>query len=283
MEGPASRGRRQIARLQESCSRPSRPPPTHRFDAGDGHVHTPLVLSRARLLMLIYASTAALFAAPARASLTAIFSPASLTIDGTVTWPGSDLDILTNPFLVDVTGAEPLQLLVTAPDAVILRRNTSSSWAGSALPPGTDLVWFDAATGPVTLAFGGNIQGVGFYLEAELVANTTFTIEAFDDGLQSLGSVQAFAPFGSGFFWGVVSDAQDIRTLTVSSSFDNDLVLSGPVVQVPEPATVCLGLLGVAGLVGRRLRRGSARRIAPPTGAGKGRWGGLICNLGLLS
>lgn len=202
-------------------------------------------------------------AVSAQAALIEVFDPGDLDQDGTVTWPGSSPFPWTNPFVADVDGAPGLSMLVQVPtvgDASILRREVGTSWISGALPTGLQLIWVDVASGPVTLAFSHAIEGIGFYIESELVANTTFAISAFGEGFSSLGTVSEFRANGDGFFYGVRSDTDFIRTIEITSSFDPDIVLGGLVVQVPEPVSVILLGLGVSAVA-------LTRRVA---GAGRG-------------
>lgn len=202
-------------------------------------------------------------AGPSQASVVEIFDPGDLNQDGAVTWPGNDLEFLPNPFITSITGVPTIDLLVSSAGAVLLRRTAGSSWISATLPGGLPLVWSDDSPGPVTLAFGGNIRGVGFYLEAESVADTTFSITALNDSLSVIATATEFRSNGDGFFWGLLSDQTDIRTIEITSSFDPDIVFGGMIVQVPEPGSVMLMAVGMWVLV-MRGRRGAEFRMLTP-------------------
>ena len=190
--------------------------------------------------------------AAARAGLSELLDPTDLDHDGEVAWPGPDLILLGQPFTVGVTGAPGLEMTVSVPGADILRRTTGTSWISSALPAGTPLIWVNNATGPITLAFNHDIQAIAFYIEAEMIADTTFAMDVYAASGVYLDVVEEFRPLGDGFFWGVASDEGNIRTIELSSFFDNDMVISQPFIQVPEPASLILLALGATALVLRR-------------------------------
>jgi hypothetical protein len=217
---------------------------------------------RLALSAMLAAATFSMFVSAASAAIVQVASPAGLT-QGLYTVATFESDIATPG--------------VTFSAASGVQRVGADAYAGSTTPSGLyGLATYDYPD-PITLTFAAPVSSVGMYFGNDDTCCTTgFT--AFLDiygsgGLLGTISVVANLNDRADQFLGFISDQQITRTVIRYGSgadvglyhYIDDVQFNGARSEVPEPWTVALLALGLAGVAVTRSRKvcSRTRRRAP--------------------
>lgn len=206
---------------------------------------------------------------------TAAASPIFITAEGKIqdqgllNWSalGPVLTNIDGPFVVDVPNVAGLTLTGALANGTTFQRRdqTTGYWSGN-FGVGEELLWTKTAQGPMNFTFNSGIAGFGVQIQANFFGPFTARIEAFDANDLSLGAFtlpgQSVADVGddSAIFIGILSRTQNIRRINLSvptaHQSPEDFAINSPRIQasVPEPATLLLVGIGLAGGAVRRYR-----------------------------
>jgi hypothetical protein len=215
--------------------------------------------------------------AQALAATILVTNPANLGANASATIAplGTDYSEVAQGTSVTLTGDPSRSVAFSNDGALLSRVDEGGSWGGNFLLDEA-LLWsggfdvdgnlFDGGT--LTLTFNAKVQGVGARIQRLDYGTFGVTVKAFNgttllgsflaSGLESTGDQDGSAPF-----IGIRDTAARITSVTFSVS-DGSFAINGPLVNttpgggggngVPEPFTVSLVGLGLAGVAARRYR-----------------------------
>ncbi len=212
-----------------------------------------------RIGALGLALASALLALPARATVIAATTQASLGATDTVAWDqlGSAGAHLFTP--VFATSAAGVGVDVSSPPGEVFRRDQGVD-VSAGFVVGTKLLFEVNESEPVQLTFSTPVYGVGAEIAESVQRGFVATLTLFDGGTV-LGSVSAAGGDGP-VFLGALSDLP-ITRVRFSTVGPDGLVDAGfllgslQLVSVPEPSTALLLLGGLVGVALTRRRRSS--------------------------
>jgi hypothetical protein len=172
-----------------------------------------------------------------------------------------------NPFTAQSTLGVTVTISEPSSTFVNFIQNPPGGWFGN-FPPGTNVIYDQNPSGPVTFAFSSPVQGFGLSIDEALGGGYSGTISEYN-GTMLLGSFTT-ARLSSGLmFLGVLDGSSDITSVAVTAAssvspgnafaFGNlSLREETSTSTTPEPASIAIVLVGL-GLF-------AAVRIMPCTG-----------------
>jgi hypothetical protein len=202
-----------------------------------------------------------LFAPPVHATVIQAGSQASLGANDGVVWSqlGPAGAHLFTPVFATSSGGVVVD--VSTPPGEVFRRDEGvDAMAGFA--PGTPLLLEANEREPVQLTFDTPVMGIGAEIAESVQRAFTATLTLFGPGNLEIGSLTASGGDGP-LFLGALSDTP-ITRVRFSTAGPGGLVDAGfllgtlRLVSVPEPPTVLLLLVGIAGLALTRRRASAA-------------------------
>ena len=188
---------------------------------------------------------------PAHGGLIQIASPAGLAANYSIDWAtlGGDLTALSPPTAISVTPSGSATLSGSTAFTIF----SGSTYNADFLPGDTilsayDLASFTPLSTGIRIDFLFPVHAVGTRVQVNSFSSFTATLEAFDSGLTSLGTVQVNGTVlgngdGSAPFLGASSNAL-IRSVLITANQDGVAINNVAISSVPEPGT--LGLIGAA-------------------------------------
>jgi hypothetical protein len=217
-------------------------------------------LSVSGVLCLLFAAGAA------QAQVTQVADRASLNANDIVEWGSLQtqgiLTPLPNPFTHN--SQRGLNLSVTHPDAPSSSFSTddTSIWGGN-FTAGDDLVYTAQNRGAWTITFAYPVFAVGTQFNSIQFESFTASMEAFDEGGNSLGvftrqGVTANTYDNTAPFVGISSETAEIKSLRLSISTPNGFAINQMTVRsgvVPAPSSVAAFILGAVPGAAMLLRR----------------------------
>jgi hypothetical protein len=207
----------------------------------------------------------------ANASIISVSNPGALGANDTINWSdlGPSFTTVANPTNGTTTGSLGYTVSQAGNDN-FERRDQNNGWAGN-FAHGAPVLWTHGPSGPITIAFAGDVFGAGAKIQADFFGAFVARIQAFDSGLNLLGQGtfdgnSTFDGDDSAIFIGLLSNTANIRSIVFSldsaSTSPEDFAIgnvgvntAGVVVPEPGTGTLVSGVLAVAGVAMLRRKK----------------------------